>query len=329
MWAGSLLIVFDISYFALFRSYYPYRYFGQSVGGSLVLAGTSFSGIGLLLDWRDFPKEVDRSARRALLMMKDAGFELDDQRLWVGIDSAIGSSGYSGYFYPTGDDYVILVPPESIYSREEGGLDQTLVHEMSHAYLTQQKHPSHLWSISKEAYRRIAGVYRKKWQVNIVSSAMNYLTEVFVEDLTFKTLKDAQDNWANGVLRYFQRLSRSKRIVSTHRRQGSWRNAWLVLRNSFYSAEMERYQMSDPEGIVKRTNERLLSSLPPIASTAFDYFHQVFLCLRDDITAEDYKKTLEDYLSKFIALAEGRNGEGAGERKLRRAVLEPSNRLES
>jgi hypothetical protein len=30
----------------------------------------------------------------------------------------------------------------------------------------------------------------------------------------------------------------------------------------------------------------------------------VFLDLRDDIIAEDYKKTLEDYLSKFIALAE-------------------------
>jgi hypothetical protein len=27
--------------------------------------------------------------------------------------------------------------------------------------------------------------------------------------------------------------------------------------------------------------------------------------LRDDITVEDYKKTLEDYLSKFIGLAEG------------------------
>ena len=25
-----------------------------------------------------------------------------------------------------------------------------------------------------------------------------------------------------------------------------------------------------------------------------------------DVTAEDYKKTLEDYLSKFIGLAEGR-----------------------
>ena len=44
--------------------------------------------------------------------------------------------------------------------------------------------------------------------------------------------------------------------------------------------------------------------------------------MRDDITAEDCRKTLEDYLSKFIALAEGRNGGDAGERKLRRVVLE-------
>lgn len=67
--------------------------------------------------------------------------------------------------------------------------------------------------------------------------------------------------------------------------------------------------MPDPTEIVKKTNARLLSSLPSVASTVFDYFHQVFLGLNDDITAEDYGKTLEDYLSKFIKLAEGKDSE--------------------
>ena len=63
--------------------------------------------------------------------------------------------------------------------------------------------------------------------------------------------------------------------------------------------------MPDPSAIVKKANAKLLSSLPALSSTAFDYFHQVFVGLSDDITAEDYKKTLEDYLSNFIGLAEG------------------------
>src|SRR6266852_1983890 len=61
-------------------------------------------------------REVDRSALQALTKMKEAGFELDESRLWVGIDSAIGQLGY-GQSYPAGDDYVILVSPASIYSR--------------------------------------------------------------------------------------------------------------------------------------------------------------------------------------------------------------------
>ena len=329
MWAGYLPLMVDFVYSAVFMSAYPYAYFAKSIGGLLALVGTIFLSTGLVLDWRDFPEEVDRSARRALLMMKDAGFELDDRRLWIGIDSAIGSLGLSGYSYPAGEDDVILVPPASINSREAGGLGQTLVHEMSHVYLTQNKHPSHLRETYKEAFNRIKELYHKKWQLDIVQSAINYRTEVFAEDLTFRTLKGAKENWANAAVEYFQRLSKRRRMVSTHRKQGTWRNAWLVLRNSYYSAEMYRYQVPDPAGIVKSTNERLLSSLPSIASTAFDYFHQMFLGLRDDITAEDYKETLEDYLSKFIALAEERNSEGASESKLRRTVLEPSNRLES
>jgi len=306
MWAGYFPIGFDFVYSAILRSYYPYRYFGQTIGGSLLLGGTVLLGIGLLLDWRSFPVEVDRLARRSLLLMKDAGFELDDSRLWVGIDSTIGPLGY-GYSHPAGDDYVILVSPGSIYGMEAGGLGQTLVHEMSHAYLTQKKHPSHLREAFKEAYSRTREVCRKKWQLSIVQSAMRYPVEAFAEDLTFKTLKEAKNDWAIAALQYFQRLSRRRRIVSTHRKQGSWRNASLILRNCYYLAEMERYLMPDPEGITKRTNERLLSSLPPFASTAFDYYRKVFLGLRENITTEDYKKTSEEYLSKFIALAEGRS----------------------
>lgn len=67
--------------------------------------------------------------------------------------------------------------------------------------------------------------------------------------------------------------------------------------------------MAVSDAIVKKANEKLLASLPPIALTAFDYFHRLFLELRDDITVEDFEKTLEDYLSKFIALAEQRNSQ--------------------
>ncbi len=69
---------------------------------------------------------------------------------------------------------------------------------------------------------------------------------------------------------------------------------------------MERYRISDPTGIVKTGNEKLLSWLPPGASIAFDYFRGIFLGLRDVATNDEFEKKLNDYLAKFIELAEGR-----------------------
>ncbi len=133
---------------------------------------------------------------------------------------------------------------------------------------------------------------------------MLYPLEVFAEDLTFKVLEGSKASWAKAALEYFRRRRAIRKSLAISSKRRMWGNALLLIRNCYYQSEMERYQMADSDAIVKKANEKLLSSLPPIASTSFDYFHRLFPELRDDITAEDFKKTLEDYLSKFIVLAE-------------------------
>jgi len=212
-----------------------------------------------------------------------------------------------GYSYPAGDEFAIVLHPGSVYGSEIGDLYQTIIHEMSHVYLTQKNHPSHIERTYEEVYDPMAKRFPEKWQTKTIRVAMYYPGEMFAEDLTFKLLEGSKTTWANVTLEYFRRRRATRKELAITSKRRTWGNALLLVRNCYYEAEMERHQMPDSTGIVKKANEKLLSSMTPVASTAFNYFHQVFLGLSDDITAEDFKKTLEGYLSKFIALAEGTN----------------------
>jgi len=311
---------------ALFGIDYPYEGLAEQVGTIVLGIGTVVLSIGLILEWKRLPLVVDSSAHKALDMMKESGFGLDDSRLWVGIDPTLDNLGKT---YPADDEFAILLHTGSIYGTDSGGLYQTMIHEMSHVYLFQKKHPSHIERTFEEVYDPIVERFPEKWKSRTIRAVMLYPLEVFAEDLTFKVLEGSKTSWAKAALEYFRRRRAIRKSLAISYKRRMWGNALLLIRNCYYQSEMERYRMADSGAIVKKANEKLLASLPPIALTAFDYFHRLFLELREDITVEDFKKTLEDYLSKFIALAEGRNSEGAGERKLRRAVLEPSNRLES
>ena len=310
---------------ALFGIDYPYEGLAEQVGTIVLGIGTVVLSIGLILEWKRLPQVVDSSARIALDMMKEFGFGLDDLRLWVVIDPTLDNLGKT---YPADDEFAILLHTGSIYGTDSGGLYQTMIHEMSHVYLFQKKHPSHIERTFEEVYDPIVERLPPKWPRTIRAVILDPL-EVFAEDLTFKVLEGSKTSWAKAALEYFRRRGAIRKSLAISSKRRMWGNALLLVRNCYFQSVMERYQMADSGAIVKKANEKLLSSLPPIASTSFDYFHRLFLELRDDITVEDFKKTLEDYLSQFIALAEGRNGEDAGERKLRGAVLEPTNRLES
>ncbi len=292
---------FDIIYVAIFRVAYPYQYLLRSAGGILFTAAIVATSIGLLLDWRDMPRELERVAKQALLAMKQAGLELDDRQLWMGIDSKLSSLGYS---YPAGDESVILVSPRSVYGKGDGGLKQTLVHEMCHVYLTQKKHPSHDSETFKGAYSRIVQRCPHRWQRTIVRRVMNFPTEVFAEDMTFKVLEGSQAEWEKSNVEYFASkiATRPGRSLKEARRQ--WRTAIMVVHNCYFATQMERHGIPDARGIVKGAIEKLLASLPSETSRSYEYFREVFLKLEDDTTKDGFRNTLEDYLDEFVALSE-------------------------
>ncbi len=107
----------------LFGIDYPYEGLAEQVGTIVLGIGSVVLSIGLILEWKSLPGVVDRSARKALALMKESDFGVDDYRLWVGIDPMLASWGYS---YPAGDKSVILLHPGSVYGSENGDLYQTI-----------------------------------------------------------------------------------------------------------------------------------------------------------------------------------------------------------
>jgi len=311
---GALPAMLDVYGRAIFARGYPFQNLAESIGSIFFGIGIVTLSIGLILEWKRLPRAVDNAAHKALDMMKTSGFGLDDSRLWIGIDPTQNDYGSS---YESAAEFVIVLNTGCVYGSGARGLYQTIIHEMSHVYLFQKKHPSHDEKTLKEIYDPIVKRFPKKWQWRIIRSAIYYSQEVFAEDTTFKVLEGARKAWAIAIIEYLRRRRAIQKALAIGSKRRMWGNALLVVRNCFYATEIERYQMPDSTGSVKKASEKLLSSLPPVASTAFDYFRQVFLGLRNDITLEDYKKTLEDYLSKFIALAEERpNTFFAGEKAL-------------
>jgi len=298
---GAPFLLFGITYAAIFRVTPPYDYLFLSAGSILVAVAFVAMSIALALDWRHMPRELEKMARQTLLVMKQAGLELDDRQLWIGIDPRLSSPGYS---YSAGEESVILVSLWSIYATDEGGLKQTLVHEMCHIYLTQNKHPSHNSETFEEAYSRIVQRCPRPWQQTIVRRAIIFPRDAFAEDLMFKVLEGSQAEWAKSALEYFGSKIATKPGRSLIEARRRWRAAILVVNNCYLATQMEKRGIPDTGGIVKTAIEKLLSSLPAETSGSYDYFHEVFLKLKDNISEDGFRNTLEDYLDTFVAFSE-------------------------
>ena len=299
---GTPFFLFDVSYAAIFHSSFSYQYLVRPIGGIFFSAAMIATSVGLLLDWRNMPREVDLAAQQALQHVKGAGFEVDDSRLWVGIDSRLPSTGYT---YPTGDDLVVLVKPWEVYATNEGGLLYTMVHEMCHVYLFQTKHSSHNPVIFHEVFDSFARHLPKKWQRKILRTVDGYPSEVLTEELSLKAFDPAKAEWAKGITEYFRRGDATRRSFTIGATRRMWRDALLILRTAYFAAQMERHQMTDATGMIPKARDILLSSLSPTASEAFNYFHSLFLTMSFDVTSNQYGKIMEEYLSRFVALAQG------------------------
>ena len=263
---------------------------------------------GIFDNCKKLPARAERSARNALRMMKEAGYEIRDDPLWVGLDPAVRSAAHN---YPAEGGNVILVNPKYVNTKWFGGLDNILVHEMSHIYGRATNRPWENPEIVKdlEAKYKTARNYHTKGYLlkTLVRSAFD-LGEVLTDDLAYKVLEKSKITWVEPTRESLQTLVRSRPGLALRTKRKQLKNAMLIAKNSICIAEMDRHNIPDTEDKAKKANQKLMSALPEEAARAYKQLHQIALELEENLTEADYKTLLGNYLGTLVEFAEAQPG---------------------
>lgn len=244
-------------------------------------------------------KTVNDSFRKALRMMEEAGYAIGDN-VSVVVDPDLP---FMGYTFPSGGRFTIVASGAAV---DSGMLEGLLVHEMSHIFRMKSGHPSHDAEIINEA---IGGIARRgfdrDYQLKILHDIVNSLEDLYADDVAFKVFGKSRIFPVETMGKFFLSWLTPDQVVSGNAMRDRWVNAAVMLRNSFAISNMARNGVPDVGDRARGLNERFLSGLPKSASKSFEYFRDVMLNLKENITGTKFRDLLTEYLDRFVELAEG------------------------
>src|SRR6266705_232051 len=243
--------------------------------------------------------EILRKARQtAIEMMRKAGYDIGT-KVKVVVDPQLP---FMGYTMPQGGHFTIVVSGGALRS---GLLEGLLVHEMSHVYRIQMNHPSHNGQILEEAIDNLAKkVVLRDYQQKIVHDLLNDIQDLYADDISFKVLRDSPIIASDQMTRFLQDWVKDEPAKSRDAVMDSWINASIMTHNARAIAQMTRHRVEDTGGLAEQANRNFLSQVSPRLAGRFEYFRNLLQNLREDMTAEEYKALLADYLRQFLELAE-------------------------
>jgi hypothetical protein len=247
---------------------------------------------------QDVEDEVRKARQTAMEMMRKAGFDIG-AKVKVVVDPQLP---FMGYTMPQGASFTIVVSGGAVGS---GLLDGLLVHEMSHVYRIQTNHPSHNGQILEEAVDNLGKkTVLRDYQQKIVHDLLNDIQDLYADDISFKVLRNTPIMKSDQMTRFLQDWVKDEPAKSRDPVMDSWTNASTMTHNARAIAQMARHRVEDIDGRAEEANKRFLSQVSPRVSGRFEYFRNLLENLREDMTAEEYRKLLDDYLSQFLDVAE-------------------------
>jgi len=243
----------------------------------------------------DFVKKAFLNASR---MMKESGFGLKSD-VKIAIDPQLPFMGYS---MPLGKGYRIVVSGGSVGS---GMLEGLIVHEMSHIYRMENNHVSHDAEVIQDAIEGIGTkLLSEEYQQKIVHDLLNDIQDLYADDISMKVLKKNQILNSAQISSFLQDWVKDEPIESGDQKKDRWVNASIMVHNARAIGQMTRHGIEDTGGKAARSNKRFLSRMPPAASIEFPYFRDLMINLKENVTRDQYRKLLVDYLNRFLEVAE-------------------------
>ena len=246
----------------------------------------------------DIEETVRKARQTAIEMMRKAGYDIGT-KVKVVVDPNLP---FMGYTMPQGGNFTIVVSGGAVGS---GLLEGLLVHEMSHVYRIQGNHPSHNSQILEEAIDNLGKkTVLRDYQQKIVHDLLNDIQDLYADDISFKVLRDSPMMESDQMTRFLQDWVKDGTVKSRDPVMDSWINTSIMTHNARAIAQMARHRVEDTGGLAERTNKRFLSQVSPRVAGRFEYFRNVLQNLREEMTAEEYRALLADYLRQFLEIAE-------------------------
>src|SRR2546425_6903641 len=241
---------------------------------------------------------VKKAFLNASRMMKESGFGLKSD-VKVAIDPQLPFMGYS---MPLGRGYRIVVSGGSVGS---GMLEGLLVHEMSHIYRMENNHVSHDAEVIEEAIEKVEKEnLSHDYQQKIIHDLLNDIQDLYADDISMKVLKKNQILDSDQISSFLQDWVKDEPVESGDPKKDSWVNASIMVHNARAIGQMTRHGIEDTGGKAVDSNKRFLSRMRPTAASQFRYFQDLMVNLKENMTRDQYRKLLTDYLNRFLGVAE-------------------------
>ncbi len=232
-------------------------------------------------------------------MMEKAGYPIK-AKVRVVVDPKLP---FMGYTVPRGDGFTIVV---SGAAAESGMVEGLLVHEMGHVYRISTGHPSHNATIIDEVVALYArhGM-SKDYQQKAFHDVINHLEDLYADDISFRVFEESNVFKMDAGSEFFQSWLTPEPMNTGDVQRDKWLNASIMLRNSFALSNMARHNIPDTGSKAKAVNRKFLSKGGSGAFGQFEYFYRLMLNLKEEISEEEYRRLLTEYLTRIVELAGG------------------------
>lgn len=250
-------------------------------------------------------KRVMEAQKNAREMMRKAGFDVGNG-IQVSVDPKLPFMGYS---FPQGKNFRIVASGGALKS---GMLEGLLIHEMSHIFRMQGNHPSHNGHLIQDVINSLGKrALSHDYQRRIIRDIVNNIEDLYADDIAFQVMKKVQLYTPDQMGSFLQDWVKDEPIKSQDGRRETWFNASIMANNARAIGQMRRLGIEDTDRRAANANKRFLSRVNPSIASQFDYFLNLLTNLREDITEEDHRRLLIDYLNRFLEVAEN-NQEALG-----------------
>jgi Family of unknown function (DUF5781) len=241
---------------------------------------------------------VAEAEKTAIAMMKKAGFDPGDG-IRVSVDPKLPIMGYTR---PDGKGYRVVVSGGAVDSRMLEGL---ILHELSHIYRMRSGHPSHNAQVIGEAVGSLGKhAVVHDYQQKVIYDLTNNVQDLYADDIAVPIMKESGMMPPGLLSRFFQDWVKSEPAKEKDATKLRWLNGWIMANNARAIGQMARQGVEDLDRRASDANRRFLSRVDSSIASRFGYFLDLLSNLKEDVTYDDYRRLLADYLRNFVRMTQ-------------------------